>query len=103
MHIFEKNLYYTIVCSEVTFSRNSYHIETSQMITLQINWAVYGTERYFGVDFRILLVLYDLNSLYPRVLTKCLTSWNTKNFPQNLRYRQKETPNTEGNIKDSKL
>ena len=38
-----------------------------------------------------------------RLLSKGLTSWHTKNFPQNLRYRQKERPNTEGNIKESKV
>ena len=34
-HIFEKNC--TRACSEITFSTNSFHIETSQLITLQIN------------------------------------------------------------------
>ena len=37
------------------------------------------------------------------VLTKGLTSWNTKILPQNLRYRHKERQNMEGNVKESKL
>ena len=32
---FENNC--TIVCSEITFSTNSFHIETSQLTALQIN------------------------------------------------------------------
>ena len=30
----------TVVCSEIPVSKNSYHIETSQLIALQINWPV---------------------------------------------------------------
>ena len=36
-YIFEKKPVYTIVSSEITFSKNLYHIETSQLIALQIN------------------------------------------------------------------
>ena len=39
----------------------------------------------------------------PRVLTKGLTSWKTKLFPQNLRYRHKERRITKGSVKESKL
>ena len=30
----------TMVCLEIPFSKNSYHIETSQLIALKINWPV---------------------------------------------------------------
>ena len=37
-YIFEKNG--TIVCSEINYSKNSYHIDPSQLKALQINWPV---------------------------------------------------------------
>ena len=71
-NIFEKKTY-TTVCSEASFSKNSYHIETSQLITLQINWPV-STWYDFSlkgvseqtliiataIHFRIIFVLYGL-------------------------------------------
>ena len=29
-----------IVCSEISYCENSYHVKTSQLITLQINWPI---------------------------------------------------------------
>ena len=72
-HIFEKSC--TIACSEITFSTNSFYIETSKLIALQINWLI--SIRYdfllkgvpeqnlitaIVTDFRIIIVLHDLNS-----------------------------------------
>ena len=53
------------------------------------------------IDFSIIIVLHDLNSLTKG--TRGLMSWNTKLFPQNLRYRHKERRNAEGSVKESKL
>ena len=54
-----------MVCSEITFSKSSYHIEANQLISLQINWPVSMQcdfyWKMFQNDFRILLVLYDPN------------------------------------------
>ena len=93
----------TIVCSEITFSTSPFHIETSPLLALQINWpfSIWYDFLLKGVseqtlitaiviDFRILIVLYDLNGRKPSVQTKGLTSSNAKLFPQNLRYRHKE-------------
>ena len=72
-HIFGKTC--AIVCSEITFKSNSFHTEISQLIALQINRPVSIWYNFLqkGVskqtlitaivtDFRIIIVLYDLNS-----------------------------------------
>ena len=46
----------SIVCLETPFSKSSYHIETSQLIALQINWpfSIYYDfllKKYFRTDF----------------------------------------------------
>ena len=108
---------YTIVCSEITFSKNSYHVETNQLVALEISWPVSICYDFLlkgiyelilitatVIDFRIIRVLYDLNSRNQwHLLNKGLTSWNTKKIPLNLRYKHKERRNTGGNVKESKL
>ena len=64
-----------IVCSEISFSRNSYHVKASKVITLQINWPIsiwYDfllkgvSEQTLStatvINCKIILLLHDLNS-----------------------------------------
>ena len=65
----------TIVCSEIPFTKNLYHVIASQLISLQINRAVSMRYHFLLKSFskqiliaatvincRIMLDLYDLNS-----------------------------------------
>ena len=71
--IFKKNC--PIICSEITFSTDPFHIETNQLIALQTNWPVSIWYDFLlkgvpqqtliaatVIDFIIILVLYELNS-----------------------------------------
>ena len=55
-----------------------------------------------AINCRTILVLFGLNRTVTKG-TKGLTSWSTKTFLQNLRYRRKVRQNTEGKVKESKL
>ena len=72
-HIFEKTC--TIICLEITFCKSSYHIETTQLIALQISWpslicydfllkgvSEQTLNKATVIDLRIILISYDLNS-----------------------------------------
>ena len=95
-----------IVCSEIPFSKKLYDIETKIDCFVKLfdfNVIRFFTESCFRTDFSYTvikvftatvinckIILY-LNYQYkPRVLTKGLTSWNTKMLLRNLLYRQKE-------------
>ena len=42
-----KTLFFSIVCSEIPFNKNSYHIETGQLICIYIDWFLYDAIFYW--------------------------------------------------------
>ena len=90
----------TIVCSEILFSENSYHVKTNKLIAFLINWPISIWYEFLlkavskqtliiatVINWKVILVLYNLNSTKG---TKSLTSWNIKIVLQNLRYKHKQ-------------
>ena len=42
---------FSIFCSEIPFFKSSYHMETSQLMCISIDWLRFFTESYFPKDY----------------------------------------------------